>query len=177
MPELPYETFGVNYVGLLKQPTYYVCIDSTILTQHADVIYDTAKNAKKAFLNHMYEDCVLDNTAKLYALPNYVPVDNDRDAFKDCHFMSGYTAVYVALKMAYYEGYERVYLYGVDHSQEWYHFTDNYPPGIVTTEIRRDVMWWHYRYANEVYKKAGRVIYNCSELSPLDKIFERADLS
>jgi hypothetical protein len=75
--------------------------------------------------------------------------------------------------MAYYEGFKRVFLYGVDHSRGWEHFTQNYPGGVETTEMRLDMMWWHYRYANQVYKADGRQIINCSAASRLDEIFER----
>jgi hypothetical protein len=169
-----YESFGTNYIHLSGiQPTYFVCVDTIILTQHPTLIYNTVKNAKKTFLNNIHVNDANQHTRMLYKLPNVTLIGKDTDAFSECMYMSGYSAVYVALKMAYYEGFKRVLLYGVDHDRDWNHFATNYPPGVKTTELRRDIIWWHLRYANEVYKKDGRQIINYSAPSDLDKFFER----
>jgi hypothetical protein len=169
-----YESFGVNHIHLSGiQPTYYVCVDTIILTQHPKDIYNTVAKSKIAFLNSNHADDTNPDTARLYGLPNVRLVERDNASFKECRYMSGYSAVYVALKMAYYEGFRRVLLYGVDHDRGWKHFTEKYPPGVETNEIRMDVIWWHLRYANEVYQKDGREIINYSYPSVLDKFFKR----
>ncbi len=169
-----YESFGTNYIHLAGiQPTYFVCVDTIILTKHPTEIYQTAKRAKKFFVSAYHKNDTAIDTRKLYELPNVVLVDKDTDAFSKCDYMSGYSAVYVALKMAFYEGFKRVLLFGVDHDREWQHFTNAYPPGVETTEVRRDVIWRHLRYANEVYNAHGCEIINYSKPSDLDKFFKR----
>jgi len=110
----------------------------------------------------------------LYELPQVRLLTKDTKAFKAERFFSGMTVVYVALKMAYYLGFETVHLWGVDHSLEWAHYRDNYPAGDV---IRRGglmaEMEYHYSLAAKVYNQAGRRIINHSYPSNLDAIFER----
>ncbi len=169
-----YESFGTNYIHLAKiQPVYFVCVDSIILTQHPSEIYDTARRAKKFFVNALHKNDSNPTTRKLYELPNVNLIEKDTNAFSKCDYMSGYSAVYVALKMAYYEGFKMVLLWGVDHDREWKHFTDHYPPGVETTEVRRDVILRHLKYANDVYKADNRKIINCSARSELDQFIER----
>jgi len=174
MPAHPHDTFGTNYIKLAGiQPTYYVCVDSRILLSDAEEIYETAKNAKIAFLSdrHGNEN---ENTKKLYALPNVQLVHKDKKEFAESVTMTGGTATYVALKMAFYLGYDTVYLYGVDHNVEWDHFSDSYPREAPRAlGARMNNMLAHYKLANDVYKKHGRRIINFSKPSELDKIFDR----
>jgi len=98
----------------------------------------------------------------------------DTKAFKAERYFSGMTVVYVALKMAYYLGFETVHLWGVDFSKEWDHYRGDYPP---PTNPARDAlmveMRWHYQLAADVYNRSGRRIINHSYPSKLDAIFER----
>jgi hypothetical protein len=162
-----YPSFGVNYC--LYQPNFYVCVDHDILVNHQDEIYGYAKCADFAFLAAKEK-----GIGDLYELPNVRLLSHDTKAFKAERYFSGMTVVYVALKMAYYLGFETVHLWGVDHSLEWSHYRSDYPAGDV---IRRGglmaEMEYHYQLAADVYNRAGKRILNHSYPSNLDAIFER----
>ena len=159
--------FGVNYCGF--QPTYYVCVDHEVLTIHHRKIYSLAKNAEVAYLAKKNA-----GSSDLYELPNVELVTHDRDAFFGEHYFSGLTVVYVALKLAYYAGFDEVHLWGVDHSPEWSHYCEGYPVGDVGGRARRmEEMEYHYQLAANVYNQDGRAIINHSHPSKLDAIFQR----
>lgn len=162
-----FDTFGVNYA--LYPPTYYVCVDHDLLVNHHAEIYDLAAGAKQAFLP-LKEF----GTSNLYDLKNVTMVKSDREYFKDERFFSGFTVVYVALKAAFYLGYERVHLYGVDFNKEWDHFREDYPRGdVVHRAARMDEMFHHFKLAQRVYAENDRRIVNHSRHSRLDLIFPR----
>lgn len=162
-----YPSFGMNYC--LYQPNFYVCVDHDVLTEHWQDIYDFAKNADFAFFPVKEK-----GTSPLYDLPQACLIKKDTSAFREERFFSGMTVTYVALKMAYYLGFETVHLYGVDHSPAWDHYRSDYPPA---SDPRRDAlmaeMEFHYRLAQKVYNLDGRRIINHSYPSKLDAIFER----
>jgi hypothetical protein len=160
-------SFGVNYCGF--QPTYYVCVDHDVLTIHHRKIYDLAKNSRIAFLAEKEAW-----SSDLYSLPNSQLVTHDRNAFFLEHYFSGLTVTYVALKLAYYMGFDEVILYGVDHDKGWKHYRSDYPQGDADTrELRMKEMRYHFQLAMDVYAKAGKKIINRSLPSQLDEIFPR----
>jgi hypothetical protein len=166
-------SFGMNFAKM--QPTYYVCVDSRVLTEHAKEIYPLAAGAEIAYLSgkHLNGDAHLP-TAKLYALPNVEIVWKDQGAFRMERYMSGMTASYVCLKLAYVMGFQEVHLWGVDHSPDWQHYREDYPQDMAATRTdRMKAMEYHYQLAMMVYARAGRRILNHSDPSPLDKIFRR----
>jgi hypothetical protein len=160
-------TFGMNYCGF--QPRYYVCVDSDILSKHADDIRPFVANARLAFLSEL-----LLGINDLYDFSNVKLIGKDESAFKAEKFLSGMTAAYVALKCAYYLAYEEIHLYGVDFSPEWSHYRDDYRLGVKTTRARMEVMKWHFQLAQNIYTRAGRKIINHSQPSELDTVFARA---
>lgn len=160
-------SFGVNYCPY--QPTFYCCVDHEILTVHHRKIYNLAAGAKIAYLA-LKED----GSSDLYDLPNIQMVTHDKGLFLGEHYFSGLTVTYVALKAAYYLGFDEVHLWGVDHSPKWEHYKDDYPRGDVDRRAwRMAEMEFHYTLAAKVYNKAGRRIINHSRPSLLDTIFER----
>lgn len=162
-----FDTFGVNYCP--HSPAYYVCVDNDILINHHEKIYKLAAGAKLAFLAAKEF-----GSSRLYDLNNLFLIRKDETDFKDEHFFSGFTVVYVALKAAFYLGYERVHLWGVDHSPEWDHFRDDYPKGdIEHRAARMNEMFYHYKLAQRVYAENDRRIVNHSRHSRLDLIFPR----
>lgn len=161
------DSFGANYCKYF--PMYYICVDTDILLNHWKDIRGYVSSAKIAFLSLKHE-----RSSKLYDLPNVQMVTHDKGAFAGEVYFTGLTATYVALKMAYYMGYDEVHLYGVDHDANWSHYRDGYPiADVAGIGWRRDGMKWHYQHAANVYKAAGRRIINHSYPSELDQIFER----
>lgn len=161
-------SFGVNYCPYF--PDFYVCVDHEILTQHHARIYHLAERADIAYLAQKEK-----GSSSLYELPNVKLVTHDRDAFITEKYFSGVSVVYVALKIAYYAGYEEVHLWGVDHSPDWKHYSANYYEGAhaIPSAAKMAGAEYHYAIAQRVYNKAGRVIINHSHPSKLDAIFPR----
>ena len=162
-----YPTFGVNYCNY--QPDFFLCVDHDLLINHNQEIYNHAKGAVACYLAGKEQ-----GTSDLYKLPNVNLVWKDESKFKREIYFSGLTVVYVALKVAYYMGFEEVHLWGVDHSADWAHYKDEYPRGDVAGRAARMAgMEYHYRLAAEVYSQERRRIINHSRPSKLDAIFER----
>jgi hypothetical protein len=161
------ESFGMNYCDFT--PTYYVAIDTDVLTTGQAAIIERARQAKIIYLSALHA-----GSSAIYALPQVQLVAKDERSFKAEQYLSGFTASYVALKLAYYAGFERVHLWGVDHSPGWEHYRADYPAG-ATTPDRMRVMEWHYQLAATIYARARREIINHSHASRLDMIFRRAN--
>lgn len=167
---LQMDSFGVNYAKY--QPTYYVCVDTDILTRFWTEIYPRAAGAKKCFLSEKHR-----GSSPLYTLPDVELVTNDTGAFVGEKYFSGLTVAYVCLKIAFYMNFDVVNLWGIDHDKNWSHFRPDYPPGAIDRrQWRMDNMIWHYQHAMNVYKKAGKRIVNFSHPSELDSIFERGKI-
>src|SRR5512147_359353 len=94
-----FPAFGCNYVPF--RVPFYICIDAFILQNHADDIYERAAAAAIVYLSAKFE-----GSSKLYELPYARLVDRDQGPFKTEQFFTGLTATYVALKMAYYAGFQ-----------------------------------------------------------------------
>ncbi len=162
-------SFGVNYCPFF--PDYYVCVDHDILINFPDKISSQIKAAKTAYIAAKEAE-----TSYLLQGKNVHLVWKDENKFKAEKFMSGFTVVYVALKMAFYLGFDEIHLFGVDHSPAWDHYVEGYPKGDVNgRKARMQVMEWHYALTQSVYKADGRRILNHSNASKLDLIFERAE--
>ncbi len=162
-------TWGMNYCGL--NPTYYVCIDRDVLTNHAEEIRPLVAGARIAYLSGLVDNF---ESIGIYNYPYVRLVYKDEESFKDEEFMSGFTSTYVALKMAYYAGFDEIHLWGVDMDPSWSHYRQDYHQGGVTNAQRRAVMLTHYQLAANIYARAGRKIVNHSRPSKLDAIFRRA---
>lgn len=162
-------SYGVNYAKY--QPTYYVCVDHELLTRHHIKVYDLAKRAKVAYLPQKEL-----GSSNIYELPNVELVTHDRDVFSTERYFSGLTVVYVALKIAYYAGFDEVNLWGVDFNPEWTHYRPDYPQGDVERRAwRMEEMYYHFELAARVYNDAGKAIVNHSHPSKLDSIFQRKE--
>ena len=163
LPDLP--SYGCNYIGQIFQPTFFVCVDRTVIAND-DWIYPTAKNARIAYLRD-FNSCD-PKPHPLYDLPNVYLVNKKSFVFRGESTTTGSTTTYLMLKIAYYSGYDTVYLYGVDHTLE--HF-GAWPPG--TLKVDFEYREKHYRIAAEEYRRAGKKIINMSAPSVLDSIFQR----
>ena len=168
-----YPSYGSNYIGLSGiQPTYWVCVDSDAMRDY-DGLHKVAAGARTAYLL-----AAPARELPISELPNARPIYRDTDAFWREYFVSGCTSLYVMLKLAYYDGFDKVLLWGADFDSKWRHFTEDYPVNPLgnVTLIRHNDAIAHLKIASTVYKNAGKRIVNYSYPSELDEIFERDDL-
>ena len=171
-----FPTFGVNYIYLLPfQPKYYVCIDTPILTNHSDKIFNVASQSEISFISSYHFTDQIADLQRLYSLQNVILIGRTTYSLPGEQFMSGWTSVYVALKVAFQMGFARMLLVGVDHSQDWDHFSDDYPLGNRMDERRFVGQRKHFQIAQDTYSADGREIINLSPPSKLDSIFPRGD--
>jgi hypothetical protein len=106
-------------------------------------------------------------------LPNVVLLGQNTFSLPGEKVMSGWTAVYVALKIAFHMGFQTVLLIGVDHTPTWEHFSDDYPAGNPMSRGRFEGQREHFRIAAEAFASLGRSVINLSPPSELDAIFPR----
>ena len=167
-------SYGMNFCKL--QPMYYVCVDSRVLTEFPHLIRPLVEGAEIAYLSAKHAGGTRPgHIGNLYDLPNVQLVWRDHGSFAAERYMSGMTATYVCLKLAYYAGFTEVHLWGVDHSEDWAHYREDYPQDQAATRRERmKLMEWHYQLCMNVYARAGRSIVNHSAPSKLDMIFRRA---
>ena len=163
-----YTTFGANFICLLPfQPKYYTCVDSRVLLEYPEQIYEVAQNAEIAFLS----DAHLDDS-ELYQLENVYLCNKDTVKFTGEKWWTGGTVTYASLKIAFGMGFSTVILVGCDRDESWKHFSDDYPGGR-TSASKRLGQEYHLAIAGKAYKEAGKRIINLSPPSVLDDYFER----
>ena len=173
----PETTFGLNRIYLLFpelgfETTYFVSINPTVIRQFADDIADLSMTK---FIS--------------WNARQYVPTASDTILLRSIHgpqfstqpehgIWEGATVTYVTMQLAYYLGFETVYLIGVDHNfstkgpahrlvradaDDPNHFHPNYfgkgvewnLPDLETSELA-------YRLARKAFEEDGRQIFDAT---------------
>ncbi len=186
-----YHTFALNKAHLLRDLfdmsfSYHVCVDDIILEQIHDVIVSgklgcTSFIAEDRLRNKMPD---LAHIERLYA--------NARWSFYtdiQMPICDGYTVTYVAMQIAFYMGFQNVYLVGVDHN-----WNSSHKPNEVAKQEGEDQNHFHpdyfkgmnwnapdvegneasYAMAKHEYHRHGREIYDATEGGKL-QIFQKID--
>ena len=176
-----YPTFGSNRVYLKFTPDYYAFCDKLWIGHYIDDI--VALKCKEKFIRHEFA----------HLIPGAHPLYNNAQRrefsyqpYKWVH--DGATVTFVHLQWAFYLGFERVGLIGVDHyygyegkpatlqtGREGAHFTPDYydehitywRPNLQRTELS-------YRIARKAYEDAGREVINITAGTHLD-VFDKED--
>lgn len=170
-----YTSFGSNRIHcppVSFQPTYFSSIDTKYLTKYAHEMYDAAKNAEIAFLSMFHILYPNPDLQKLYALNNVQLLDRETVMFPGEIWYTGKTVTYVALKIAYFMGFETTLLVGCDHEEEYQHFYGKHYDVLPSSEVL-GCMRYHYYLADVIYKEDNRKIINLSPNSMLDEVLER----
>lgn len=162
-----YPTFGSNRIYLRFTPDYYAWIDPRNLKQSSDQI--NKMKCKKFIVNH--QSHLIEDAVPLYDRPNkkfsYNPLE---------WVWGGHSVTFVLLQLAYYYGFERVGLIGIDHrylepknGQDQNHFTKSY--------YDADDKWWlpdlskvemSYSIAKQAFENNYREIINITPNSALE---------
>lgn len=170
-----YPSFGTNKIFMKYTPTYYCCTNPLVLKQNKSAIemLDCVKFARAGFIDDSY------------------PLNIDGRKEFSTHpyewIYEGYTITFVALQLAYYMGFHRVLLVGVDHRYEYNgkpnqknvyegddknHFHPDYfkgqewhNPDLVQSE-------YSYNLAKVVYENEHRKIINLTYNTALD-VFDK----
>lgn len=151
-----YPTLGSNKIYLYPfTPDYWAVADNEMLYSClADGYPNKDFSPKVSFVNSMYP--------LEWATPvNYtIRYDFSRDIAKE--IVIGGTVTYVLLQIAYYMGFKKILLVGVDHN---YPGADNGTPGSKFVQAGEDEDHFHPEYF-----KAG-MIYNRPELKATEKMY------
>ena len=186
-------TFGLNRIYLLFdkltfRPTYYVCSNELVLDQFH---HEIAAQAGTKFINWSRRGLFAKDSSVLF-LRHALPVFDFFGADPTRTICSGGTVTYVALQLAFFLGFARVILIGVDHR-----FADQGPPNREAVRVTaRDDNHFHpdyfprgtrwqlpdlvrsehdYRLARRAYERAGREIVDAT-LDGQCQIFEKRSL-
>ena len=184
-------TFGLNRIYLMFpelgfSTSYYVSVNRLVIEQCADEI---AGLTMPKFIGWYWREFLKQSPDITYV--RYKKDDTlDFSTDPGHRIWEGATVTYVALQLAYYMGFQKVYLIGVDH-----HFnTKGEPNTIVVTEDSDQDHFdpnyfgkgfrWHlpnldrseeaYRIAKDYYKADGREILDATVNGKLD-IFPKVD--
>lgn len=195
-------TFGVNaiYTNYEKMgfyPTYYVVEDVFVAEDRADEINAYKESIK--FFGNYFRYCLNDDEKTIWM--NVIFKYDDYPDFP--HFSTnavrklwtGGTVSYLSMQLAYYMGFNEVYLIGFDHSytipksvkqegldllsteDDVNHFNKDYfGKGKRWHDPKVDRMEDAYKKAKKYFQRGGREIYNATEGGKLE-VFKRVQYS
>lgn len=111
-----YHTFGLNKIYLLFERvklnlSYHVSVNPLVIEQSLD---EFEKLDCPSFLAYRPAVLLLKNKERFFYLATDAPCSFYTDITKPIY--EGYTVTYVAMQIAYFMGFSRVFLVGVDHS-------------------------------------------------------------
>ena len=177
-----YTTFGSNRIYLKFTPDYYAFCDRLWIEHYIDDI--KALKCKEKWIRWEFASRV----------PGSYAIYNNATRREFSHeptiwLHDGATVTFILLQVAYWHGFERVGLIGVDH---YYGYQDEAPQRMQTGKecahfttdyYDENVTWRHpnilrttesYKIARTAYEGAGREVINITPRSHLD-VFERED--
>jgi hypothetical protein len=179
-----YPTFASNRIYLLDgfTPTYYACVNPLVVEQSVKEI--NKLKCKEKYITSTWAEKIKD-AIPLYSVPMRIFSDDPLRMIYE-----GYTVTYVLLQLAFWKGFERVGLVGVDHTYRYMgapnkesiatgidpnHFHPDYFSG-GTRWNNPDLEESEHSYlvARKKFDKAGRQVVNLTPGSKLD-IFKRED--
>lgn len=195
-------TFGVNaiYTNYSKMgflPTYYVVEDIFVAEDRKEEI-NSMKGPIKFFGNYLrycFEDN--DSTNWMNVRFRYDDYSNFPHFSKDClrQLWTGGTVSYLNLQLAFYMGFQKVYLVGFDHSytipeRDEIKGTEIISSGDDLNHFNKDYFGkgkrWHdpmvdrmeiaYKKAKDSYEEDGRKVYNATVGGKLE-VFDRVDFN
>ncbi|MBE0577389.1 MAG: DUF115 domain-containing protein [Desulfuromonadales bacterium] len=170
-------TFGLNKIYLLLDKidlnvSYHVSVNSLIIEQSHK---DFEQISCPSFLSYPVSRGIVENLDKFYYIYPRGPYTFQPDITQNIH--EGYTVTFVALQIAFFMGFEEVYLIGVDHNfvvsgnpnekqrlegEDPNHFDPNYFSGKDWHLPDLEASELSYHLANFFYKRAGRQIFDAT---------------
>ena len=192
-PLVDYTTFGLNKIHLIFsrssfRPKYHVAVNSLVVEQSWD---DFQNLSCPSFISHVAARGKFDNSSS--GLVHLISTSHTHGFSKDASeiLCEGSTVTYVAIQLAWYMGFRRVFLIGVDHSFQTVglpnetkrmegadpnHFDPSYfankdwqLPDLAGSEF-------DYRLAKRVFAESdpSRVLYDATRGGALE-VFEKID--
>jgi hypothetical protein len=184
-----YYTFGLNKIYLLFErsrfrPKFHVSVNSHVIEQSREVFAQMNIPSFISF-NNSSEVIPSDHIQYLYTIGGVNKFNGDISTAIN----EGGTVTYVAMQIAYFMGFQNVYLIGVDHNfhqkgqaneeqtmtgEDKNHFDPNYFKGMKWNLADLRSSEYGYHLANLHYNYYNRRIFNATVGGKLE-IFERLD--
>ena len=181
-----YPTFGSNRIYLKYTPDYYAFVDRLWIANYLDDI-NALKSTRTGETPEKFIRCEF---AKF--VPGSHPMNNTSkrefsyEPLKWC--WDGCTVTFVHLRLAFFYGFERVLMIGVDHYYDKKGAVGAVCMGRDTSHFTKDyydehVSWWQpnldkfeisYKLAKKAYEEAGREVINITPKTRLD-VFRKDD--
>lgn len=185
-----YFTFGLNKIYLIFKNVnlsldYHVCVNPFVIQQSIDQF--NSINIP-LFVDYDASISTIDNHKNIYRLKS----ENSIGMFQGNIMRpinQGFTVTYVAMQIAYFMGFRRVFLIGMDHNfdqkgkpnetqkmevDDVNHFDPDYFKGQKWQLADLEGSELHYNVANFVFNRSGRKIINATLGGKLE-VFERTD--
>ena len=189
-PLADYHTFGLNKIYLMRDRgidlnlSYLVSVNELVIEQSKQ---EFEQMTCPTFLSHTAAHGKIDDKAHIHRLHTL----NTWSFYEDIAqpICEGFTVTYVAMQIAYYMGFERVFIIGVDHSfkqsgnsnetqvyegDDQNHFDPNYFKGQKWQLADVYGSECSFHLANYHYKKANRLILDATIGGKLD-VFKKID--
>lgn len=183
-------TMGMNRIYLMKEqngfePTYLGCVDEK--TQIRQFNEDLNQLTMPCFFTFNTRNLFSKRDNQIFIKQRFSPKFQ-----RNCSNLlgAGGTVTYVMIQLAFYMGFNEVYIIGKDHSfnttaspgtsiksdgNDANHFIEGYyKPGMVWDAPHFETEELAYKYARRAFEKAGRTIKNATIGGKLE-IFERVD--
>lgn len=173
-----YCTFGLNKIYLIFDKvdlnlSYYIAVNPLVIEQSKKEIEHL--NCP-SFLSYLASKNIIKNKKNIYRI---LTTAFDPGFYSNITFPinEGYTVTYVALQIAYFMGFKRVFLIGVDHDfktqgnpneqqtlqgEDINHFDPRYFSGQNWHLPDLEASELHYRIADFFYERSGRKIYDAT---------------
>ncbi len=177
-----HSTFGANRVYLREdfQATYYTAVDMLMAStpELRKSLVEYGSKANIVFVNRAMGGEWPDNFVETNCI---TPHDDDGNYVREFSpnpmkvVVEGGTVTYVNMQIAYYLGYRRLYLVGLDHTSGPHFHPDYMTPFLpkdFTEEAYQELTEFYYEKANEVFDGE---IYNLTPGSRLKVFTDRSD--
>ena len=188
-----YHTFGLNKIYLMFDKvdlniSYHVAVNPLVIEQGAK---EFEKLSCPSFLSYRPSRKIIKNLDHIYFLATGGPHTFSENIIQEIY--EGYTVTYVAMQIAYYMGFDTIYLIGVDHNYickgkpnevqtiegiDANHFHPDYFGGKAWQLPDLDASELSYSLARFFFTRSGKKIYDATcegKLNIFPKIsFEKA---
>jgi hypothetical protein len=184
-----YYTFGLNKIFLINKrcnflPTYLIAVNKLVIEQSKE---EFNRLHLPIFLAKVHADGIIDDRDNIFKFDTNVPWKFHKDLILGVS--EGYTVTFTALQIAYFMGFKRVFLIGVDHNyrqkgkpnqkqkmseEDINHFDPNYFKGHEWKLADIKSSEKSYRFAKKNFEKDSRIIYDATIGGKLN-IFQKID--
>jgi len=178
-------TFGVNTLYKTgMECSFYAVSDPYVWKEHyrqilqQDTILILASEAGRNYIRHKKRyDAIARHPPIVLRTKGYMTVTDEFSTDPSKYVVNGHTVINdICLQVAYYMGFDKVYLVGTDYSNLGMHWDDSKSENIKALGLR-DInrVFYAFNICKKAYESAGREIINATKGGKLE-VFRRENL-